>query len=121
MPPPAVFLILIGSSVILTFIYLYYGKKIAGINVYDYIKEIFIKASIPVILSVFISVIPMLTMEESFLRLVTTFVVSAVASLILIRLLGLTQDEFIKIKGVFNDGFKKIGRVAVNQKRNSKF
>lgn len=110
MPPPAIFHVLVGAAVILSFVYLYYGKKIAGINLFDYINKVFVQASVPVILSVFISILPMLTMEEGFVRLVTTSLISGVASLLLIRFIGLTNEEVKKINKIAGDSFVRISR-----------
>ena len=55
----------------------------------------------------------MQTMEEGSIRLLATFCLSITSSVLLIRFLGLTKEELIKINGIANDGFKRIRKVAL--------
>lgn len=98
MPPQTIYLVGFFISLLSAGVRLYYGNKIAGINVLGFLKSVVLKTSLPLLLASGLTLLPAALLTESFLRLVITTGVSITVSIIFIRYLGLTNDEFIKIK-----------------------
>lgn len=110
MPPQAIFLVGIVNSTALMMIRLYYGKRVANLNISEYLIKIIAKAIIPLFLSTIISSIPYFLLSESLLRLAITTVTSLTTTAILIRYMGLTNMEFEKLKSISVDILYKLKR-----------
>jgi O-antigen/teichoic acid export membrane protein len=100
MPPQTIYLVGIFISLLSAGVRLYYGKKIAGINIGSFLKTVVLKSSVPIILAAGFTILPFLFLNESFIRLVLTTGISIVASVVLIRYIGLTKEEFLRLKGI---------------------
>ncbi len=107
MPPQSIYLVGMFISLLSAGLRLYYGKKIAGINVWSFIKSVVFKSSLPLALACGFTIFPSLLIAESFIRLVMTTGISIAASVILIRYLGLTNEEFLRIKKMVQSLIKK--------------
>lgn len=100
MPPQTIYLVGIFISILTAGVRLYYGKKIAGINVGSYLSSVVLKSSLPILLAAGFTILPSLFLNESFVRLVLTTGISIIATVILIRYIGLTKEEFLRLKGI---------------------
>ena len=108
MPPQTIYIVSIGVSIAKTVVRLYIGHRIAGINVRRYLNYVFFRGTLPLFFALMFAPIPFLTMDEGFLRLFFTVVVSMSSSLILIKYFGLTKEENQNIKIIFNAGLIKL-------------
>ena len=108
MPPQTIYLVSIGVSLVKTVARLYIGKRIAGINVRRYLNYVFFRGTLPIFFALVFAPIPFLTMDEGFLRLVLTLIVSMSASLIFIKYFGLTTEENRNINAIISAGLAKV-------------
>jgi len=108
MPPQTIYLVGIGVSLVKTVARLHIGKRVAGINIRSYLNYVFFRGTLPLFLGIVFAPIPFLTMEEGFLRLFFTVVVSMSAILIFIWHLGLSKEENNNIMAIIRTGFNKI-------------
>lgn len=98
LPPQTIYLVGIFISILSAGVRLYYGKKIAGINIGSYLKSVVLKSTIPILLAAGFTILPYLFLSDSFIRLILTTGISILASVVLIGYLGLTKDEFSRLK-----------------------
>ena len=108
MPPQTIYLVSIGVSLAKTVARLYVGKRIAGINVRRYLNYVFFRGTLPIFFALVFAPIPFLTMDEGFLRLILTVIVSMSASLIFIKYFGLTVEEIRNINAIIRAGLAKL-------------
>lgn len=107
-PPQTIFVVVIFIYLCLAAYRLYYGKKIAGINIKEYLRSVVLKSISPLLISLVIAIIPFLLLEQSFLRLVFTTSLYLFSSIILIRFLGLTESEYFKLKEIVTSIFFRV-------------
>lgn len=100
MPPQTIFIVGILISLLTACVRLYYGKKIAEINIRSYLEAVVLKSSLPIILAAGFTIIPSLFLIDSFVRLVMTTGISIVVSVVMIRYFGLTNEEFSRMKSL---------------------
>lgn len=114
-PPQTIFIVVLFINLWLAIFRLYYGKKIAGINIPDYLRVVVLKSSFPLVISFCISTIPFFFFEQSFFRLVLTTLLSIISSVILIRFLGLTKLEYTKLKEIMTSTLNKLKTFLVQK------
>jgi len=100
MPPQTIYLVGIFISLLSAGVRLYYGKKIAGINIASYLNTVVLKSSLPILLAAGFTILPSLFLGDSFIRLVLTTGISILVTVILIRYIGLTKEEFLRLKSL---------------------
>lgn len=103
--PESIYVVSIIFSFLAIFYKLYFGKVLIDLNVREYVYNVIIISTIPMVLTLGVSVLPRLLMEESFLRVVLTVFLSVVTGLLLVYNIGLNKEEkqivdnlFISIK-----------------------
>ena len=96
-PPYFIYLVSILVSLLLGINRLYYGKKIANIDISKYLKYVVFRSIIPIIFSFLLSMIPLLYYDSSVKRLIITTFCSFVLSLFFIRLIAISNTEYQKI------------------------
>ncbi|NOU48460.1 MAG: hypothetical protein HOO86_15580 [Bacteroidales bacterium] len=106
-PPYTIFIVVIFIYICLAACRLYYGKKIAGINIKEYLQMVVLKSIIPLLISLFVAIIPFLIFEQSFIRLIGTTLLYIISSIIFIRYLGLTKLEYTKLKEIVKSSVNK--------------
>lgn len=111
MPPPTIYIVSIVITLLKSIARLMIGKKIADLSIKGYIAKVFIKGSVPLILSGILIPIPFLLLQQGIFRLIIVTLVYLVSSLIWIRYLGLTKDEFIRIRAIIIFVLKKVSLI----------
>lgn len=91
--PESIFIVSIVFSFLAIFYKLYFGKVLIGLNIREYVYNVIIIGTIPIVLTLGVSILPRLLMEESFLRLALTVFLSVVFGLLLIYNIGLNKEE----------------------------
>jgi O-antigen/teichoic acid export membrane protein len=115
-PPQSIFVV---NILIISFIFLVklnFGKRIANLDVGDFIKSALIPSIIPIILSFLVALVPPLFMKESIVRVLITCFLSLTTLVIMFRYIGLTQSEFLKIESLVKSGFNKINDFKLGKK-----
>jgi len=112
-PPYSIFIIGIIFAIIGTFYKLYFGQKIAKLNIRDYIKVVIIQGILPIIFTVLLTLIPIYLLEESFNRLILTMTVSIISFILFIRIFGLTTTEYAHIKIIWISIKRKLSVYAI--------
>lgn len=92
-PPQSIYIVSIVFSFIAIIYKLYFGKVLINLNVREFIYNVIIISTIPMVLTFGISYIPVYFMDEGLLRLSTTVFVAVVFGLLLIYTIGLNKDE----------------------------
>jgi O-antigen/teichoic acid export membrane protein len=108
-PPYSIFLVSIFISMFDAFLRLYFGKKIAGMNIQSFLKNGISPVLMPVLLATIFALVPHLYLPESFLRLFITTMTSLVAITVTFWFFGLKQDEAKTFKQITNSVFQKAG------------
>lgn len=101
MSPNSVLISAIIIELIASFQRIYFADTRANLPWFVFTKKVIISSLIPFILTLLVSLIPSYIMNESFLRLLITVIVSSVVMLITIYNISLTQFE--------RSSFQKIG------------
>lgn len=91
--PEMVFIVDILTNVLLGILYLYYGKKIVGINPRTYIKETTIPVVVPLFFATLVVFPIFYYMNEGWLRLSLFFIVFIIVYTFLFLFIGLAKDE----------------------------
>ena len=105
--------VLVGSIIIEILvggIRIWFAKKLADLNTIDFLKDIIIRSILSIMIIFFIAVLPSLFLEQSFVRLVYTTLLSTSIIVIVARFIALTSYEFNSIKQLyvyFMDKIKK--------------
>lgn len=99
-PPESIYYIAIVFSIIAIVYKLYFGKKLAGLNIKKYFNNVFIKGSLPIIITLVFAVLPLLLIEQSLYRLFLTIIISSLLSLTFIYLIGLSLSEKTMLKNI---------------------
>lgn len=94
------------------------AKNITGLSPAVFTRQVIIKAIVPVLLAAGLACIPQLFMGEGFVRLGVTGIVSVISIVFLIRLIGLTTDETMKVEQLLNRIFTKLQARLVVLKAN---
>lgn len=84
------------------------AKRITGLSPLLYIKQVIIRAIAPVLLSATLALAPQWFMTEGAIRLGVTTLVSVLAMITWVRLIGLTPEEITKMEQLFSRVFSKL-------------
>lgn len=117
-PAATVLISAIGIEVVSGIYRMIAAKNITGLSPAVFTRQVIVKAMVPVLLSAGLACIPQFLLEEGFIRLGITTLVSVVGMIAWIRLLGLTTDETAKLEQLFNRFFTKIQARLVLLKAN---
>lgn len=96
--PYSIFFINIFISILVFFSRLYFGKKIAGMNIRSFFKNGILPVLLPIILASTFAIIPHLFLPESFLRLLITTLSSLLFITISFWFWGLNDNEAKTLK-----------------------
>lgn len=100
-PPPAIYVVGIFFAILIfSTSRLYYGKILVNIDIKYFLKSVFLKGLLPVVLSSIIAVLPIIFLDEGFSRMIITGLVSTFSLLITIRFFGLTNIEYNKLNSL---------------------
>ncbi|MBM3206618.1 MAG: hypothetical protein FJZ43_03285 [Candidatus Staskawiczbacteria bacterium] len=100
-PPPAIYVVGIFFAILIfSTSRLYYGKILVNIDIKYFLKSVFLKGLLPVVLSSIIAVLPKIFLDEGFSRMIITGLVSTFSLLITIRFFGLTKTEYNKLNSL---------------------
>jgi O-antigen/teichoic acid export membrane protein len=99
-PPYSVFLVSILVSLLVAFNRVYFGKKVAGMNIQSFFKNSIFPVLIPVLLATIFALAPHLYLPESFIRLFITTMSSLVVMTTFFWFFGLKEDEAIILKQI---------------------
>lgn len=101
-PPYTLFIIGLFSTLFVFISRLYFGKKVAGMNVQLFLKNGIYPVLVPVFLTVVIALIPLFILPEGFLRLIIITQLSLVMMTVSFWYIGVKKDEAEKFKQIIN-------------------
>lgn len=96
--PFVIYLIGIFISCLLFFNRLYFGKKVAGLDVKKYTKNAIVKVLLPLLFVLFFTLFIKSLINEGFFRFITVIVVFVVGFVASFWLYGISKDEKAKIQ-----------------------
>lgn len=108
-PPYTIYVISIFIGSIAIFNRFYFGKSVAGMNIYHFFKNGIFPVFIPLVLAIIIALIPFFYIEESFLRLILVTAIFISILSVTFWFLGLTKEE--------KTSFKLMAKSIINIKR----
>lgn len=108
LPPFTVMLFAIFVEVVSCSFRAIAARRLTGLKVSEYLFKVIWQALVPVTLAAGIAVIPSLLMEEGFLRLLITGLISSLSFFISIRYLGLTAYEQEKLEEMLEKLITKV-------------
>lgn len=107
--PPQTFYIVTIIFILMKFINTLYSAKInCGLNIPNFLNEIVVKCLLSFLLSVGVSLLPVLFMPQGFLRFVFVLFIGVTSYSIMIWYVGINPIERTKIKLIFNTVYGKI-------------
>jgi O-antigen/teichoic acid export membrane protein len=92
-PPQSIYIVAIIFSLLAIIYKLYFGKVLINLNVGDYVYNVIIVSTIPMILTFSFSYIPTIFLEEGILRLSLTSISAILVGLFSIYKIGLIASE----------------------------
>lgn len=107
-PPYSIYLVNILFSISTAISRLYFGKKVAGLSIKEYLEAVIFRGSLPLFFASIFSPIPSLLMNEGILRLLLTVSISSITILIFVSYMGLTSNERQRIKGILPESLAKL-------------
>jgi len=107
-PPETIYIVSILFSLITSVFRLYYGKKIAELNIKRFIIEAFIPSLLPIIVALIMGYLFVDFMESGGLRFLFSALISVTVLLITIRYFALTKYELDKIKQIIHSTKERI-------------
>ncbi len=108
-PPHSIFIVYMSISIFVAYSRLYFGKKVAGLDIKGFLNNTIMPIVLPLLFAVTAALAVQYYLSESFLRLVITTVVSLVVLTLSFWLIGLRNDEARKIKQIAYNMLHKIG------------
>lgn len=108
-PPYSLFLVSFLISFLGSFLRLYFGKKIAGMDIQSYIKKGVFPVIFPILSATFFALASRYYLPESFLRLFITTIASFVVMTTTFYFWGLEKNETEKLKQITLSFFQKLG------------
>ncbi|MCA0932653.1 hypothetical protein LCM02_09335 [Lutimonas saemankumensis] len=100
LPPPTIYLVFIGYSILYAIIILYYAKVNCSLSISLFFKQVVLRCFIVTIGVYSIGIIPSVLMNNELIRVVFTLLFSFMAFLVLVWWLGLTKEENTVIKSL---------------------
>ncbi len=107
-PPQTIYIIALFLNIGIGIARIYYGWKIAGIKIANYVNNVIVKSLFPVLLAAILSLVPLYTLDPGIIRLAITTCFSMFVSIFLFGILGLDKDEFNKITSILKQNLKKL-------------
>jgi len=106
-PPYTIYIIGILMNFTSAISRLYFAKKLAGLDIRKFLYTIVWKGFFPLVMPIILASLLLVFFEESFLRLILLVFISLLTSLLLVRFLGLTHDEYERIRTMIVSVIKK--------------
>lgn len=106
-PPETIYLIGILFNIVSASTRLYFGNKLIGLQIKEYIYSVFFRGSLPLVIAAVFSLIPLMLMNEGLFRFICTLAISFFSTLLFIRFFGLTQSEYLKLKSIIISSISK--------------
>ena len=107
-PPVAIYYLSIIINVPIIIFRFYFGKKIAGLNIMQFIKNGILSSLIPLSLAMIPILVFIYFVPESIIRVIGTFGIYATIFTSLFWVMGLNKDERIRWRGIAAPLLKKI-------------
>lgn len=101
-PPQSIYVVSIIFAVLAIGYKLYFGKVLIDLNVREYVYNVIIVSTIPVLITAAFSFIPHFFIEQGFVRLLLIVLTTLIFGMTLIYRIGLNEYEKQMIEGVFN-------------------
>lgn len=92
-PPQTIYYVTIAFSTISIVYKLYFGKRIAGLDIRKYFSDVFVKGTLPILLAASVVWLPSAYFEQSLIRFLITLFSSAIITSTLIYFVGFTSSE----------------------------
>lgn len=99
-PPETIYFVAIFLSLITSFYRLYIGKKIAGLNIYEFLKNGILPTLLPIFSAVLVGIFIQMVIQDELLKFLMAFMLSILTMLITIRFFGLNKYELNKINSL---------------------
>jgi O-antigen/teichoic acid export membrane protein len=109
-PPATVYIVAILISIIVFFERLYFGRKIAGLNIRDFFRTALLPIVLPISIATLVSLVFHLILITGVIRFCLVFIVFILCFSLIFRFFGLTQYEYNKIKVLIQKWFLKKNR-----------
>ena len=106
--PCSIYLLAIVFTIITAIFRLFFGKKIAGINIKDYFNNALLPTFLPILTGILTGLIFQLILDQGVIRFMVSFFCSLSLMLITIRYLSLSQYELGKIYSIVNSITQKV-------------
>ena len=106
-PVYTIYLLLIAMVIVLFVNNLYFGKKLCGLQISQYIKQVLVPCFIISFTTFILGIIPTFIYDESFLRLICVVTVSTISFFSLLYFVGMSQREKAAIISIKNKILKK--------------
>jgi len=113
-PPYSIFFVNIFMALIAACVRLSFGKRVAGMDVYSFLKNGVLPVLFPLFLATLAASIPQFLVEESFLRLCITTISFLLMITTSFWFLGLNEDESKKIKQIVYSVVQKVKLLKMN-------
>ncbi|MCD4731456.1 MAG: hypothetical protein K8R74_12695, partial [Bacteroidales bacterium] len=110
-PPYSIFLVGFAFTLIIFMERLYFGKKVAGLNIMHFMKNGVFPLLIPIAVAVFATTVLNSQVKESIFRLFLSFVLSMGTLTFVLWKFSLKQEETTKIKGMVTAGIGKLKQI----------
>lgn len=107
-PPSTIYMVaIIGTIGISTTSRIYFGKVLLKLSVRDYFSSVFIKGLTPLLIAMLVNFVTLNLVEESFSRMLLSFILITITLIISIRYFGLSEFEYSRIKTIINFYLKR--------------
>ena len=107
-PPHTLYIVFLIYSVVVFLVTIFYAKKIFGLDVGVFARDVVIRGLTVLALSVIITLVPHLLMEKGLLRLVVVGIVATIAMFVLYWVIGLSSGEQSVARSVMNSARHRI-------------
>jgi hypothetical protein len=110
-PPYSIFYLSIAISLLVFLNRLYFGKRIAGMDIKSFLKNGIFPNLFPIFFATMLAWAPHFYLKESFLRLIITTIISLVVMTTIFWFFGLKRDEAQILRQITNSIFQKVGLI----------
>ena len=112
--PFYLYLVFIGYSILDSMVVLYFSKRDCGLNITHFFKDIVLRAGVVLVIISLVSFLPLLFMEDGFIRFLTIIGIHGLSFLLVVWNLGFDHAERTFIKKSLK-GFLLKRQVLINQ------
>ena len=106
-PPQTIYIVNILIGIVVFFERLYFGKKVAGLNILTFLKLAVLPILYPILIATTLSFILHLQLDTSLIRLLIVLIIFIVSFIISFRYLSLSNYEYEKFKSLIQKVFTK--------------